>query len=428
MSTSVINTEKNFLGEDMTYTKREKHLIIIAAILGWAVEFFNLQVLALYGPEIMETFQMSKSTFGALLSTPLLFTAIGGIIFGMAADKYGRKKILGWTIMLFSVSTFLVIFARNVETVFALRALTGLGIGGEWAVGFSLLNEAWNPKRRGLMSGIVQSAIWPAYALAIFVNQMFLDWRWGFALGGIPILLAIWILLYIPESKVWSKYNELKLAGKLPPELMISSKRSTLVQIFQKDMIRFTLLATAIAFGAQYAYYSMSQWVPTLLLQVYNFTASSKSNLLYLGAAVAFISHIVAGAISDVYGRRKTFLSFALLLLFAYSMFAYVNIFTQNTSMLIFSYLLMNFGFGFFGIFGVWFAETFPTRARATGSSFAYNIGRGMASSGPLIVGVVAMNNGLLLGVSTGVIAILIMLVAIPFMNENKGRKFSPFE
>ncbi|MGI6449149.1 MAG: MFS transporter [Desulfitobacteriia bacterium] len=428
MSGLEVTIEKDNATDNVVYTRREVRMIIFAVISGWAFEFYNLQILSIYGPDIMKSFQMSQAAFGTLSSIPLLFTAIGGVVFGMLADKFGRKRILAFTILLFSIATFLIIFAKNIETLFILRALTGLGIGGEWAVGFSLLNEAWIPKRRGLIGGIVQASIWPAYALAVLVNQFFTDWHWGFAIGGLPILLGIWILLYIPESKVWKNYNQLRLSGKLPPELMNKAQKSTLVQIFQKDMIRYTLLGTTIAFGAQYAYYSLSQWMPTLLVQVYNFTASSKSSVLYLGAAVAFVSHMAGGALSDIFGRRKTFMSFALFLFVSYSLFAYVNIFTQNTVMLVISYLMMNFGFGLFGIFGVWFSETFPTRARATGSSFAYNVGRGIASSGPLVVGLVATSNSLLTGVSTGAIAILIMLLAIPFMSERKGREISSLE
>ncbi len=417
------------LDNEGPYSKKEVRMIIFAVIIGWAFEFYNLQILSLYAVDIMQSFQISKGTFGALSSTTLLFTAIGGIVFGSMADSYGRKKLLALTILIFSVSTLLIAFAKNIETVFVLRAFTGLGIVGDWAIVFALLNEAWIPKRRGLMSGIVQSAIWPAYIVAVFVGQFLTDWQWGFALGGIPIVLALWILLYVPESKVWSKYNKLRLTGNLPEEIMRSAKRSPLVQIFQRDIIRYTLLGTLIAFGAQYAYYSMSQWVPTLLVEGYNLTVEAKSNILYLGAAVAFISHIAAGALSDIFGRKNTFMAFAILLLFAFGIFTYANISAQTISMLMISYLLMNFGFGFFGIFGVWFSEIFPTRARATGSSFAYSTGRGMASFGPLVVGLLAAaSNSLFLGVSTGIFAILIMLVAIPFMTEDKGRQISSFE
>lgn len=425
MSTQVVNTQGNI---PSTYSKREINMIIITTVLGWSLEFFDLQILSMYAPGIMASFQISKATFGAIASVQLLFTAIGGIIFGMLADKYGRKRMLTWTILLFSISTFFMIFAWNVGTVYVLRALTGLGVGGEWAIGFSLLNEAWNPKRRGLMGGIVQSSIWPAYALAVFVSQVMPDWRGGFAVGVLPAIVALLVRFYVPESKVWSEYNKLKLAGKLPPELMKSAKRSTLVQIFQKDIIKFTVLGSIIVFGAQYAYYAMSAWLPTLLVQVYNFTTSSKSNFLYLGSAVAFLSYMTAGGLSDKFGRKKTFMVFAVILLFGYGMFAYVNLVMQNIPLLALSYILINIGNGLYGIFGVWFAEIFPTRVRATGSSFAYNVGRGVASGGPLIVGVVATTSNLLLGVSTGVIAILIMIVAVPFMTEKKGREITSVE
>ena len=417
------------LTEPVTYSKREVRMIILVVILGWAFEFYNLQILSLYAVEIMQSFQISKGVFGALSSTALLFTAFGGIVFGSLADRYGRKNLLALTILLFSVSTVLIIFAKRIEMVFILRALTGIGIGGEWAVGFSLLNEAWTPRYRGLMGGIVQAAIWPAYIAAIFVSQVFEDWHLGFALGGIPIILAVGVFLYVPESKVWDQYNKLRLAGKLPGELARKAGKSPLIQIFQKDIIRYTLLGTLIAFGAQYAYYSMSQWLPTLLTEDYNLAVAAKNKVLYLGAGTAFISHIAAGGLSDIFGRKRTFMAFAICLLISFVAFAYVNLFSKAILLFTISYVLVNFGFGFFGIFGVWFSEIFPTRARAAGSSFAYGMGRGIASLGPLIVGLLATtNNNLFFGISTGVFAIILMIGALPFMRENKGKELSSLD
>ncbi len=120
---------------------------------------------------------------------------------------------------------------------------------------------------------------------------------------------------------------------------------------------------------------------------------------------------------------------FATFLLCAFAVFAYVNIFNQTILLFVLSYGLMNFGFGFFGIFGVWFSEIFPTRARAAGSSFAYGVGRGVASLGPLIVGLLAVtSNSLFFGISTGVFAIILMIMAIPLMTESKGREFSSLD
>lgn len=412
----------------LSYKRNEISLIVAAACLGWGLEFFDLQLLSLYAPSLMHDFAISKATFGAIASMQLLASAIGGVVFGLLADRYGRKRMLTWTILIFSLSTFLVIFAWNVQSLFVLRFLTGIGTGGEWAIGYSLLNEAWSPKRRGLMGGVVQASIWPAYALAIVVNQFIPNWHWGFAIGLLPALAAIWIRVKCPESKVWVVYQELKAKGELPSEIQEHAKSSAFAQIFHKDIVKFTILGTVIVFGGQYAYYGLSQWMPTLLVNTFHVSANMKSNILYLGSGIALVSYIAAGGLSDKYGRKKTFLGFAILTLVAYIGFSVVSFSTPGLSSVVVWYAIFNIGLGYFGIFGTWFAELFPTRVRATGSSFAYSIGRGIASSAPLIVGIIATSNSLLLGISTGVIAVLIMLCAIPMMADRKGRPISSIE
>ncbi len=413
---------------DLSYSRGEVSLIVVAACLGWGLEFFDLMLVSLYAPSLMHSFGMSKSAMGSLMTIQLLATALGGIIFGWLADKFGRMKVLTWTILLFSISTFLVAFAFREYQLFILRFITGLGVGGEWAVGFSLLNEAWKPKRRGLMGGIVQSSIWPAFGLAILVNQTVPDWHWGFAIGVFPAFVALWIRKRCPESKVWVYYTELKAKGELPEELSRHAKHSTFWQIFQSDVIRFTVLGTVIVFGGQYAFYSLSNWMPTLLVDTLHVTPSTKSTILYFGCGIALFSYILAGGLSDRLGRKTTFFCFSLLTLIAFVGLYLSSLYKPTLPIIMLWYVIFSLGIGYYGIFGAWFSELFPTRVRATGSAFAYNVGRGLASTAPYIVGLIATQGSMLKGISTGVIAVLIMLIAVPFMLDRKGRVISAVE
>jgi MFS family permease len=249
-------TDHNTTTINPLYSKADKRNIIWAACLGWGLEFFDLQLLALFAPQIMTYFEIDKATFGMIVTIQLIGTALGGIFFGWLADKYGRKRVLTWTILVFSISTALIAVFPYLTALIILRFITGLGTGGEWAIGFSLLNEVWSPKRRGLMGGIVQASIWPAYAVAIFVNSTVTDWRMGFLIGIIPALAAVWIRIKCPESKAWIEYNNLKKTGKLPKEIIEQSKRSPLTQLFLKDMIKVILcqdsrhrISTALSLG-----------------------------------------------------------------------------------------------------------------------------------------------------------------------------------
>jgi MFS family permease len=410
------------------YSETEKRNIILAACLGWGLEFFDLQLLALYASKIMEQFSISKATFGTLLTTQLIATAFGGILFGWLADLFGRRRVLTWTILVFSISTGLTAFVPNLESLYFLRALTGLGVGGEWAIGFSLLNEAWTPKRRGLMGGVVQASIWPAYALAIFVSSTVADWRIGFAIGILPALSAIWIRLKCPESKAWEEYNHMKKSGNLPKEIMEKSSRSPFSQLFFKDIIKLTIFGTLVVFGGQYAYYVFSSWMPTLFVEAFKLSPSEKANILYGGSAVSFVSYILAGWASDIWGRKKVFNIFAGIALLSYGLFAVFNLLGLSLTPIVLSYMLISFGIGFFGIFGIWFGELFPTRVRATGSSFCYSVGRGIASVAPTIAGILSLKYGLGGGISTGFIAIILLLLAGLGMKDRKGREINAID
>lgn len=413
---------------EAAYTSKERRLIIIAACLGWGLEFFDLMLLSFLAPQILEEFGVSQGLFGAVFTTQLIATAVGGILFGWLADIYGRRRVLTWTILVFSISTALVAFAPALSWFFVLRFITGLGTGGEWAVGFSLLNEAWTPRRRGLAGGIVQAALWPGFALGVFVSSTVPDWRWAFAIGIIPALAALWVRYYCPESKQWLEYKELKRQDRLPENLQEEGERSEIWQIFSADIWKLTVLGTVVVFGAQYSYYVYSSWMPTFLQQTLGYSSGQAANILYISAAISFVSYVAAGYLGDFVGRRKSLLAFASLQLAAFALFAALYAGNAAPTAVVASYFLISLGLGYFGIFGVWFGELFPTRIRASGSSFCYSVGRGFASVGPFLVGVLAANYGLGGGISTGVLSVLLMIGTAFFMQERKGRKILAVE
>jgi len=379
-------------------------------------------------PQMIEEFGVSTGLFGAVFTTQLVATAVGGVLFGWLADVYGRRRVLTWTILIFSISTALVAFVPSIAWLFVLRFITGLGTGGEWAVGFSLLNEAWAPRRRGLAGGIVQAALWPGFALGIFVSTVVPGWRWAFAIGLLPALAALWVRYYCPESKQWLEYQRLREQDQLPQELQEKGERTELWQIFGGDVLKLTVLGTVVVFGAQYSYYVYSSWMPTFLQGTLGYSSGQAANILYASAAISFVAYIAAGYLGDLVGRRTALLSFAAVQLVAFALFALLYASGAAPGTIVASYFLISLGLGYFGIFGVWFGELFPTRIRASGSSFCYSVGRGVASIGPLIAGVLAASYGLGGGISTGVLSVLLMIGTAVFMQDLKGRKIVAVE
>jgi MFS family permease len=405
--------------EGTGYTGSERIRIVAAASLGWGLEFFDLMLVSLLAVELAQGFGVGIAAIGVVLTGQLIATAIGGIIFGRLGDRYGRKRVLTWTIWVFGLGTAACALAPNIAIFFVLRLVTGLGVGGEWAVGFSLLNEAWQPKRRGLAGGFMQSSIWVAYALAILVTSVVDNWRWAFAIGVIPVVAAVWIRYGCPESRQWLAYRA---------SLATNGDENAVCRLLRQNL-KLIVVATIVVFGAQYSYYVYSSWMPTYLKHDLGISASAAQAILYVSAAICFVSYVSAGAISDIAGRRRTLMGFGVIQILGFIAFAALNVGgSGSVTAVVVTYFVISFGLGHFAIFGTWFGELFPTPIRATAASFCYSVGRGIAGFGPALVGSLAVSHGLGGGISTGVIAIGIMLAFGAVLQDRQGRTITAQE
>jgi MFS family permease len=404
---------------DMTYTRRERGLIIGAAVSGWGMEYFDLVILSLLADSVAKSFGVSTAAVGAVFTAQLAATAVGGVLFGWLADRFGRRRVLTWTIWVFAIGTGLCALAPNFGLFVLCRMVSGIGIGGEWAIGFALLNEAWSPKRRGLAGGAVQAAIWPAYAIGIFVAGAVPNWRWAFAIGALPALAAVAVRLACPESKQWLELQRARAAGESTASNRPAGGFSLL---FRKGTLRVVVLGTVVVFGAQYSYYVYSSWMPTFLKTGLHLGAGTTQTVLYLSAAISLVSYLAAGALGDRWGRRRALLAFAAVQLLAFIAFALLIAEGAGSASVIAMYYLISFGLGYFAVFGTWFGELFATPIRASGSSFCYSVGRGVASFGPGVVGLLAARFGLGGGISTGLFAVALMMITALFLADHSGR------
>lgn len=401
------------------YSSVERRRVIAAAGLGSGLEFFDLMLVSLLVIQISDDFGVGLAQMGAVLTAQLVATAVGGVMFGRLADLYGRKRVLTWTIWVFGVATAACAIAPDFGVFFALRVITGFGVGGEWAVGFALVNEVWTPKRRGLAGGAVQAAIWPAYAAAVFVAGAVEDWRLAFAIGILPVAAAIWVRYTCPESKQWLALMQ---GVRTAAEGRRRRQRSSLAQLFRGDTLKTLVLGTLVVFGAQYSYYVYASWMPTYLKSDLGISPGAAEKVLYVSATIGVVSYLSAGALSDIVGRRRALLAFAAVQLLSFIAFAALNEAKGPTAAIIASYFLISLGLGYFAIFGAWFGELFATAVRATASSFCYSVGRGIASFGPVVVGALAGRLGLAGGISTGVLAVVLLMVFARFLRDRKGR------
>lgn len=405
------------------YTPRQRRRVLIAASLGWGLEYFDFMLPTLLSIAIMAHYGIDAGTFSIALTAQLLGSSVGGLTFGWLADRFGRRTTLIWSIVIYSVATGLVVFMPPFWLFVVLRFIAGFGTGGEWAVGFAWINEVWKPKRRGLSGSFVQASLWPAYALAILVTQVIGGWQWAFLIGLAPVLACVWIRITCPESKQWEELQRKKAAGELSDEVQAKARRSAWVQIFMKDNRKTLILGIVVAFGAQWVPYTATTWMPSLLQQDLGMTKDESSKVLYVAAALAFIGFITAGWLSDKYGRRRVCVIFAGLQGLVFGSMFIMAVAGAALEPYVWLYWLSAATLGYFGIFGAWFGELFPTRIRALGSAAAYNVGRGLSSIGTVIGGAVAISQGYSYAVSMAFVGCLIVVVVGSFLGDRTGRE-----
>lgn len=403
-----------FLGELNTKERRT----LIACFGGWALDSFDVNLYALVIPTLLVTLNFKMSEAGLLATVALLLSAVGGWVSGTLADKYGRVRVLQITIVWFAFFTFLAGFCNNFGQFFAVRALQGLGFGGEWAAGAVLIGEVINPKYRGRAVGLVQSG-WAVgwggatlmFALVFSLLPQDIAWRVLFWTGLLPALLVIYIRRFVDEPEIFE-------ISRATDHESVATK---IFAIFSRDNIRLTLLTSLLTTGAQGGYYAVSTWLPTFLRTERKLTVLGSSGYLAFVILGAFCGFVAGAWLADAIGRKKTFLVMALcagLIIMIY-MLAPID----NQVMLVLGFPLGFFANGLFAPMGPYLTELFPTKSRATNQGFSYNAGRAVGALFPGLVGYLSQSIGL--GTAIGVFTIaayLLLLTALWLLPETHGR------
>jgi MFS family permease len=392
-----------------------------AAFAGYMLDAFDLIVLTLSLTAIGATFGVDKGATGALATVTLSASAIGGILGGVLADRFGRARTLMVTVGVYSLFTFLSGLASSYEMLMVFRVFQGIGFGAEWGVGAVLVAELVRPASRGKALGVIQSAWAVGWALAVVAYLITFElfdektaWRVLMCLGILPGLLIVYIRRNVEDAVIHRE---------TPKE----DRRGTLRQILSGDLLRTTIFASMLATGIQGGYYAMFTWIPTYLKTERDLTVVGTSGYLFVVIAGAFLGYLTSGFVHDRLGRRRTFALFAILA--GASLVAYFLIPTgSNDVLLVVGFPLGFFASGCFSGFGSYLSELFPTRVRATGGGFCYNVGRGIGALFPGIIGFLADTIGLGGAVAFGVFGYVLALIALAFLPETQGRRFAPAE
>ncbi len=354
---------------------------------------------------------------GYILAISLCGWAAGGIVFGVLGDKIGRTKTMVLTILVYSIFTGLSYFSKNVWQLAAFRFLTGLGVGGEWAAGAALLAEVFPQRSRVWAACVLQAACSGGIILAILISSWAGEhWRRVFLIGVLPALLTVWVRAGIKEPEQWQH-----AAGA-------HSRRElgSLRELFSPRFRRKTIVGVLLALSGVFGIWGANYWAPELLARV---APQNKTLILNLQTIAQFIGFVFCAPLAERIGRK-----FAFGFYFLGSLIATPLAFHFSHSPATAAVLVPVMGFftgGMFSGYIVYFPELYPTRLRATGAGFCYNVARITAAPGPAIMGLLqgwfATSLKLpplaTLQWSATVIALiyLVGLAVLPFAEETRG-------
>jgi MFS family permease len=388
-----------------------------AACLGWMLDSFDVNLYALVLAAVMADLGFGKAMAGLIGSSTLVASALGGILFGMIADRYGRTRALIGSILIYSIFTGACGLAQTAWHLMAFRALLGIGMGGEWACGAALVSETWPAAHRGKALGIVQSSWAVGFAAAAIVTQLVLPiwgWRAAFFVGILPALVAAWVRRSVKEPEVWQKAH----AASASP-----AARGRLRDIFRGPMLRLTVFITLMNACTLYAYWAFTQWVPAYLelspARGGRGRGSYKTLLVVAMNVGMWFGYVTFGLVSDRLGRKRTYVTYVLAA--AFFVVAYAS-FRTPMALLALGPFVGFFGAGHFSGFGAVTAEIYPTNIRATAQGFTYNLGRIASAAAPWTVGTLADSRGFPTAFATAAAAFALAAVAWIWIPETKGR------
>jgi len=386
---------------------------LLAAALGWGLDAFDAMLYALVLALLMRDLGMTKTTAGLLGTLTLLASGMGGILFGFLADRIGRKRALMASILTYSVCSFASGLATSVAMLAAVRFVLGLGMGGEWNTGATLVAESWPTEFRAKAISIVQSSWAFGFAAAALVAgpvARYFGWRAVFFVGILPALLTLWIRRGVPESEMWEERRGSGAEGQLvteaspgPFDKLRASSEGPLFHgsfwvIFRAPYLKPTIALLLFNFFCLFAWWGLFTWMPPYLsLPVSQggrgFGVMGTTTLLVvLNLFGMFPGYTSFGWAADHFGRRKAFCIYSLAAALLIPLYAMAR---SSAVLLVVGTVVAFFGTGLFSGSGIMGSEIFPTSLRARALGFTYNGARAMSSVAPLVIGRIGQMKGL---------------------------------
>ena len=399
--------------------------ILFMSWAGWVFDFYDLILFSFLLIPIGKELHLSNVGLSYVLGASLAATSIGGVIFGILSDRFGRKSVLQWTILTYSIGTFLCGFAPSLEVLLIFRIITGLGVGGEWATGQTYVGESFPPKVRGRYGAVMQTGAPFGIVLASLVGGFVapeIGWRMSFFLSILPALLVVFIRKKLPESDVWLERKRLIQEGKI--ETIVSERRSKFLQLFSPTHRTMFIKSLILATFDMSAYWFTYSWLPGYLHQQRQFTTAKSAIWMLITQAGGLIGYLTFGLIADKFGRRPAYSIYSFIMAVGLVMITLMwDVVVVCASLALVFMFLVGFGTGMFSGYGPLFAELFPTSIRNTAMGSAFNLARGVQFFTPVIIALIAQQYGLGGGISLAALFALLTGAWIWVFPETRGRK-----
>jgi MFS family permease len=398
--------------EDKTIGKYQ-HQTVWASSIGYAMDGLDMMMLSFVLPLIIAYFGINSAQAGSISTITLMGVVVGGFVFGVMADVYGRVRTFSWTILIFSLFTGLCALAPNFTTFNIFRFMAGVGLGGEFGIGMTLVTESWPKKYRTRATSYVALGYQAGTILATLCAAIIAPhwgWRGVFLVGVIPALFAWWSRRNLKEPDMWLKVKKEK------------RNRVSISELFHSPRMTLTTIGLILICSVQnFGYFGIMTWMPTMLAKQHHYTIGGTVYWTVSTIIGMVLGILLFGVLADKWGRKPTYITFQICAALMVWIYFQIN---NPTLLVLFGSVLGFFVNGMMGGYGALLAEHYKTEARSTAENIIFNTGRFFGGLGPLIIGFVALNHSL--SAALGVISFVYILAALSmffFVPETKGKE-----
>ncbi|GAA1940973.1 MFS transporter [Brevibacterium antiquum] len=405
-----------------------KRKALFAAAVGYGLDGFDLLILSFALGGIIATFGLSDVEAGSLSTITLFGAVLGGIIFGSLADRYGRVRVLTWTVLIFAVFTGLSSIAQGYWDMAAYRFIAGIGIGGEFGIGMALAAETVPANQRaratswvgvGFQIGVFAAAIVSAPVIALW------GWRALFIIGLFPAIFAFVIRRGVEEPDKFVQSQRGHAAGESGDSSESAGSRDlptfgAKIRALVKDKatVKISFALIVLSTVQNFGYFGIIAWLPNYLSERMDLGVT-KGSLWTAVTVIGMLAGILLfGQVADRLGRRPAFWTFqagAIVSILIYSQM------TDPTALLIGGFFMGAFANGMLGGHGALLAEMYPTQVRATAQNVIFNIGRALGGLAPVVIALLADSFGFAFALALLPTIYIIQFLAMFLLPEKRG-------